>query len=92
MPCLPLFCLSKPDSVQIWEPLEQEAETMNHYPMLAPEHSPPRQVLLAIPAKVGLVRMRMAGQRGHITGKRHAGMLFLPQHHCEIQTKSLSFG
>lgn len=71
---------------------------MNHYPMLAPEHSPPRQVPLAIPANVGLVRMRMAGQWGHITGlaqhqeKRQAGMLFPFQHHCVLQSKSLSFG
>lgn len=91
-PHLPLLCLSKPESVWTEEPLEQEAETMNHYPVLAPEHSPPRQVLLAGPANVGLVRMRMAGQWGHITGlaqhlgKGHTGMLLPPQHHCGLQS------
>lgn len=71
---------------------------MNHYPVLAPEHPPPRQVPLAIPAKVGLVRMRTAGQWGHITGlaqhlgNRPAGMLFPPQHHCGLQSESMSSG
>lgn len=90
----PLLCLSKPESVGIQEPQEQEADTMNHYSVLAPEHSPPRQVPLAVPAQVGLVRMRMAGQWGHITGlgNRHAGMLFPSWHHCEPQSKSQSFG
>lgn len=71
---------------------------MNHYPMLAPEHFSPRQVPLAIPAYVGLVKMRMEGQWGYITGltqhlgKRHAGMLFPSLYHCGLQRKSLSFG